>query len=375
MNRNLLFIALALLTWGFGEGLFFNFQPIYLKELGSNEQQIGLILGAFGIAMAITHIPAGRLADRIGRRPLLIAAWLTGLASTIVMALARELPMFIVGMLGYGLTAFVSSPLGSYVTAARGEWSVRTALALTTVTFNMGMVLGPWVGGLISARYDLRTVYFFAAGSFVLSLVFILFIQKQPIDHHDPDAPPIDLIRNGRLLSFFGMVGFSVFAMYLAQPLTANFMYDVRGLLLDRIGIVFAIGALGNAILAITLSFIHPRAGFLLAQLFVGCFTLLIWQAASLPFILLGYFLLGGFRAARPMMMAQARELVHDSQMGVTFGMMETIYALIAIVTPPLAGYLYAIDPAMSYPLSFALIVVSVFVSFFSLRRLAHSGR
>jgi len=368
LNRNLLFIALALLTWGFGEGLFFNFQPIYLKELGSDEQQIGLILGAFGIAMAITHIPAGRLADRIGRRPLLITAWLMGLASTMVMALARELPMFIVGMLGYGLTAFVSSPLGSYVTAARGDFPVRTALALTTATFNMGMVLGPWVGGLISARYDLRTVYFFAVGSFVLSLIFILFIQKQPIDRHDPNAPPIDLIRNGRLLSFFGMVGLSVFAMYLAQPLTANFMYDVRGLLLDRIGIVFAIGALGNAILAVSLSFFQPRAGFLLAQIFVGGFALLIWQATSLPLILLGYFLLGGFRAARPIAMAQARELVHTSQMGATFGMMETIYASVAIVTPPLAGYLYAIDPAVSYPLSFALIAVSVFVSFFSLR-------
>ncbi|HNQ96124.1 MAG TPA: MFS transporter, partial [Anaerolineales bacterium] len=120
MNRNLVFVALALLTWGFGEGLFFNFQPIYLKELGSSEKEIGFILGAFGAAMAITHIPAGRMADRIGRRPLLVIAWLTGLVSTIIMAFARDLPLFLVGMMCYGLTAFVSSPLGSYVTAARG---------------------------------------------------------------------------------------------------------------------------------------------------------------------------------------------------------------------------------------------------------------
>ena len=373
MNRNLVFVAFALLTWGFGEGLFFNFQPIYLKELGSNEQQIGFILGAFGVAMAITHIPAGRLADRIGRRPLLIIAWLTGLASTVVMAVARELPLFVAGMIGYGLTAFVASPLGSYVTAARGDFPVRTALAFTTATFNMGMVLGPWVGGLISARHDLRTVYIFAVGSFVVSLLFILFIEKQPVDHHDPDSPPVDLMQNRKLLSFFGVVGFSVFAMYLAQPLTANFIYDVRGLLLDRIGIVFAIGALGNAVIAVTLSFVNPRLGFPLAQAMVGGFALLIWLGTSLPLILLGYFLLGGFRAARPLAMAQARELVHNSQMGVTFGMMETIYAAIFIVTPPLAGYLYYFNPAMTYPLSFALIAVSVFVSFFSLRRLAHA--
>jgi MFS family permease len=64
LNRNLLFIALSLFTWGIGEGMFFNFAPIYMEQLGSDPQQIGLILGGFGAAMAITHIPAGFLADR-----------------------------------------------------------------------------------------------------------------------------------------------------------------------------------------------------------------------------------------------------------------------------------------------------------------------
>jgi len=206
------FVAFALLTWGFGEGLFFNFQPIYLKELGSDEQQIGLILGAFGAAMAITHIPAGRLADRIGRRPLLIFAWLTGLFSTIIMAFARDLPMFLVGMMSYGLTAFVSSPLASYVTAARGEWSVGAALSMTTATFSMGMALGPITGGWIGDHYGLRAVYFVAAGVFVISSLLILLIQNQPLDHHDPEAPPLNLLSNTRLKYFFGVVGFAVYA-------------------------------------------------------------------------------------------------------------------------------------------------------------------
>jgi len=30
LNRSLLFVAVALLLWGFGEGMFFNFVPIYL---------------------------------------------------------------------------------------------------------------------------------------------------------------------------------------------------------------------------------------------------------------------------------------------------------------------------------------------------------
>ncbi|HMR98730.1 MAG TPA: MFS transporter [Anaerolineales bacterium] len=373
MNRNLVFVALALLTWGFGEGLFFNFQPIYLKELGSSEAEIGLILGAFGAAMAITHIPAGRLADRIGRRPLLVLAWLTGLVSTIIMAFARDLPMFLVGMMCYGLTAFVSSPLGSYVTAARGNWSVGSALSMTTATFGMGMVLGPITGGWIGDHFGLRAVYFVAAGVFVVSSLLVLLIQNQPIDRHDPEAPPLNLMNNTRLKYFLGVVGFAVLAMYFAQPLTPNFLEDVRGLSLSNIGIVFGLGALGNSLMAITLSRFEPHRGYVVAQVLVAAFALILWRGTGTPILALGYFLLGGFRASRPLAFAQARSLVHESQMGLTYGVIETINAIIYILVPPLAGLIYEKNPLSIYPLALVMIGVSIIISSIVPRRLIHA--
>lgn len=373
MNRNLLFVAISLFSWGFGEGMFFNFQPIYLKFLGSDEQQIGLILGAFGAAMAVAHIPAGRIADRFGRRPVLFAAWITGLVSTIVMALARELPLFVVGMLGYGMTAFVSAPLSSYVTAARGKWPVGTALSLTTATFSGGMVLGPIIGGWIGEHYGLRSVYFVAAGVFVLSIFFILFIEKQPIDLQNPEAPPLNLKKNIRFIRYLGIVAFAIFAMYLSQPLTPNFLEDVRGFSLSNVGIIFAFGALGNSVVAIFLGRWDPYRGFILAQLLTAVFVILILKFTSLPIIALGYFLLGGFRAGRPLAMAQVRELIHESQMGFAYGVMETVSAVVFILTPPLAGYIYKMDPMMIYTVSLGLIAVSVMISIILPRRLVHA--
>jgi MFS family permease len=363
LNRNLLFIALSLFTWGIGEGMFFNFAPIYMEQLGSDPQQIGLILGGFGAAMAITHIPAGFLADRFGRRPMLITAWAMGLAATVVMALARDLSLFVAGMIGYGLTAFVSSPLSSYMTAARGKWSVGQTLTLTTATFSFGMVLGPAIGGWVGDHYGLRTVYSVAACVFVVSNVVIQFIENQPLDHHDPDHPPIGLFSNTRLLGFLVVAGLAVFAMYLAQPLTPNFLAGVRGLSLSGVGLVFTAGALGNALVSITLGRLNPRVGYPVAQALVGLFALLMWRGAGLPLFALGYFLLGGFRAARPLALAQARELVHDSQMGLTYGTMETVSAFIFILTPPLAGFLFERDPYLVYPIAIGLVALSVIVS------------
>ena len=93
-------------------------------------------------------------------------------------------------------------------------------------------------------------------------------------------------------------------------------------------------------------------------------FALFIWKGTSLPVFALGYFLLR-FSRSRPMAMAQARELVHESQMGITYGIMETISAVIFIITPPIAGFLFERDPFIVYPLAIGLIVVSIVVSYF----------
>ena len=319
--------------------------------------------GGFGAVMAVTHIPAGRLADRFGRRPLLIIAWAMGLAATVVMALARDLLLFVVGLLGYGLTAFVSSPLSSYMTAARGRWTVAATLSLTTATFSFGMALGPALGGWIGDLYGLRTVYSVAAGIFVISNVLIQFIAPQPLDHHDPESPPMSLLSNVRFLNFLVVVALAVFAMYLAQPLTPNFLEGVRGLSLSEVGVIFTAGALGNALVSILFGRFPPRIGYPISQALVGLFALLMWRGTGLPWFALGFFLLGGFRAARPLALAQARELIHDSQMGLTYGMMETVTSFIFILTPPLAGYLYERDPYLVYPITIGLILLSMLVS------------
>jgi MFS family permease len=375
LNRNLFFVASALFLWGFGEGMFFNFIPIYLDlQFMLSKYEIGLILGAFGFSMAITHIPAGRLADRFGRRPLLIGAWLLGLVSTFVMGFAQALPLFLVGLFAYGLTAFVASPLSSYVTAARGKWSVGTVLSLTTATFGMGMALGPVTGGWIGDHYGMRMSFYVAAVVFVFSNIFMALIERQPIDHHDPDAPPLSLRSNKHFVTLIGVLTFSTFAMYFAQPLTPNFLEGVRRLSLSQTGLVFTAGALGNSLMAITFSRANPRRGYLFAQALVILFAFFIWKGTALPVFALGYFLLGGFRAARPMAMAQVRELIHESQMGISYGIMETVSSIIFIVTPPIAGLLFERDPMIIYPLAIGLIIVSIIVSsIFLPRRVAHA--
>jgi MFS family permease len=159
--------------------------------------------------------------------------------------------------------------------------------------------------------------------------------------------------------------------MYLAQPLTPNFLIEVRSLSLSEVGLLFTVGAVGNSLMAILFSRVESRRGFIFTQVLVILFALIIWKATALPAFALGYFLLGGYRVSRPMAMAQARELVHNSQMGITYGIMETIGAAIIIVAPPIAGTLYERDPMIVYPLAIGLLAISIVISYLFLPRRA----
>ena len=82
-------MTLALLLWGFGEGLFLHIQPLYIEQLGANPVQIGGLLSAMSVVMALAYLPAGALADRLPRKWLMLGGRALGTIATVLIGLAR----------------------------------------------------------------------------------------------------------------------------------------------------------------------------------------------------------------------------------------------------------------------------------------------
>jgi MFS family permease len=354
---------MSLLTWGIGEGMFLYFVPLYLQQLGAEPFLIGSVYSAFGFAMLLAHIPAGYLSDRLGRRPLIRLAWIMGLVATAVMALGSSLDIFIVGFVLYGVTGFVSSPLFSYVTAARGDLTAGRAMTLTSAMYNLGAVIGPVSGGWIGEHDSLRAIFVYAAVIFAVSSVLVLFLKPQPRDLHDDQNNARTLFTNTRFLTYIGIVFFIMFAMYLPQPLTPNFLQNERAITFGQMGTIGSLGNFGNVVFNLVLGQLDTGIGLALGQACVALFALLVWKGTGQPWYMFGYFLMGGYRAARMLAMAQIRALVHPAQMGLAYGMSEAGTATALILAPLLAGFLYDRDPASIYRLSLLLITIGLIVS------------
>lgn len=356
MSRDLIFVVISLFLWGIGEGSFMYFQTLYLEQWGATALQIGAILSGWGLSMAIAQIPAGYLADRRGPRSLMWATWIISTAAAFLMAAANTLGIFIAGFLLYGLTASVSAPMNAYIISVRGRLAPERALTFASAAFNLGMTIGPSLGGWLAQRYSLRQVYFLASAIFVVSTVMILLIRRPPLEDHSVHPKATPLYTNRSFLILVALTFLTMFALFLPQPLTPNFLADQRGLNLQQIGLLGTLGSLSTVVLALALGGLKSSSGYLFGQPLVGLFALLIWKGNHLLVFAVAYVLFGGYRVTRVMLLGLARRMVHPEQMGLAYGMLETANAVAIILAPLLAGALYQRSPSWIYPTALILI-------------------
>ncbi len=168
---------------------------------------------------------------------------------------------------------------------------------------------------------------------------------------------------NWRFLSFLSIYFIVALVTFLPQPLTPNFLESERNLSLTQIGTLGSIGGIGNTAFNFLLGMLDARAGFLLGQLGVMAYAFLLWKGTGFGWFALAYFLLGGFRVVRGLGIALVRPFVHESQMGLAYGIAETVGSATTLLAPPIAGYLFSRDPFIVYPIGLVAIAIGFIIS------------
>ncbi len=371
MSRDLILLAVSLFTWGLGEGMFLYFQPLYLQKWGADALQLGTILSAAGIAMVVAQIPAGYLGDRYGARRIMWTSWVIGCIATGMMAAANSLVTFSAGIVVYALTSYVSAPMNSYITAMRGRWSVQRAMTFISAVYSLGAILGPSIGGWIGQQEGLGFVYRVAAVIFIFSTLLVFFLREPPKEENlavnADHAPAPGLLQNPRMVGFLTLITFTMFSMYMVQPLTSVYLQNQKHLDYQAIGGLGSFSSLGNFVLLIGLGHLEARAGMLIGQVLVGLFALLLWQGNSVLWYGLGYFFFGGYRLSRMMALTYIRKHVNAREVGLAYGLVETSNAIAVIAAPLAAGALYSLRPDLVYIVGGGIIGLMILVNFFKL--------
>jgi len=149
---------------------------------------LGLGPAIFLVASALAAVPAGRLMDRVGRRPVIAGGFLSAAAGCALTALATAVGSAPLLILGFLLTG-AASGIALLIRTAAGDMypPERRARGISYVLFGsvFGAILGPAVFGPLFAGRELAadalTVPWLAAGAVALvALVLVTLVRPDP---------------------------------------------------------------------------------------------------------------------------------------------------------------------------------------------------
>ncbi len=156
------FVALAIAIFGatLGLGMVVPVLPLYARDLGATGAEIGLTYSTFAATQIVVSPFAGRLADRFGRRPFLIAGLLAYTAAALGWYITNSIE---ITLLLRALSGVGAGLLFSIAFAYVGELAPRGQEGRYMGTFGvfdfLGFGIGPLIGGIIRDVWDMDTVF------------------------------------------------------------------------------------------------------------------------------------------------------------------------------------------------------------------------
>ncbi|WP_245579274.1 MFS transporter [Algoriphagus mannitolivorans] len=159
--------------------------PAYLSSLGGEDYK-GLIISLFTLSAGLSRPFSGKLADKIGRIPVMIV----GASVCFVVGLLYPLLSFVGGFLflrfAHGFSAgFTPTGASAYVAdivpfQKRGE-----AMGMQSLFGSLGMAAGPAIGGWIATYWPIETLFYCAAFTAIFSIL-ILMRLKETLPEKEP---------------------------------------------------------------------------------------------------------------------------------------------------------------------------------------------
>ena len=191
MKKQIIVIFITILIDMLGFGIIIPILPIFSKELGAANYQVGLIAMSFPVMNFLFAPFWGSLSDRYGRRPIiLLSVLITGLAY-LLFSQTINLWILLLSRLLSGIGSANLSVAQAYIADITPAKERAKSMGMIGAAFGLGFIIGPTVGGYlksISAPGHVDLVGYVAAGLSLLNLVLAYFLLPESLKEKQKDV-------------------------------------------------------------------------------------------------------------------------------------------------------------------------------------------
>ncbi len=153
----LFFSLLATIT---GVGIVVPLLPVYASHSGASGFYIGLIFGAFSLSRTLLLPFFGRVSDRKGRKPFIVAGLICYALVSVAFILYNSVPHLIIARFVQGIASAMIMPvIQAYVGDITPEGREGFVMGLFNMSLFFGLSLGPVIGGVINDRFNMQTAF------------------------------------------------------------------------------------------------------------------------------------------------------------------------------------------------------------------------
>ncbi|MCZ6682270.1 MAG: MFS transporter [Planctomycetota bacterium] len=158
------------------------FMALYLNENAElGEQFAGMAIGAFGAGSLAASLVGGHLADRIGRRIVMMGSLIGGAVILLVFGSLTSRASIMIGLFGFAFVADMYRPAASAMISDLVEPDRRpNAFGLMYVAINLGFGVGPMIGGVVS-QYSFQWLFWGDALTTSIYAAIILFWIRETL--------------------------------------------------------------------------------------------------------------------------------------------------------------------------------------------------
>jgi DHA1 family multidrug resistance protein-like MFS transporter len=361
-KRNLAICVFGSFTTLVSLSMLLPFLPLYVAQLGVKSpadvvQWSGVAFGATFFGTAITAPIWGRLADRYGRKPMLVRAAigmavvmsLIGVAHSVAELVTLRLIAGLVG--GYASASIVM--IGTQAPRERAGW----ALGVLSTGALSGNLIGPLVGGFLPDWVGIRGTFFVGGAMIAVAAVATIVFVREDFDRHADTKPRAGATHERSsnahravIASLLVTAMMVLFANMSIEPIITVYVGQLgvpHEHLARMAGIIMAASAFGSMLTAPRLGALADRIGSW--NVIIGCLAVtgLImlpqafvhqwWQLALLRG-LMGMTIAG----LLPSIAKMVRHLVDDSHSGKTLGYLQSAQFSGQVIGPLVGGQIGA---------------------------------
>ncbi|CAM2975014.1 MFS transporter [Paenibacillus sediminis] len=319
-KRNLIVLWIGVFFCSTAYSISIPFLPIFLNtELGVEnnlEAWSGIAFGITFLASALISPFWGSLADKYGRKPMLIRSGYSLAALYLINYFVHDPYFFLVVRLFQGLLAgFVPASI-ALVGTNTPEEKTGYALGIMSTAGATGGIIGPLIGGVVSHYYGNRFAFLFSCGVvLVAALIATFFVKEKNFNRAAVRSHVIDDIKlaskNRTFMTLLGLMGITTFSVMIIEPLLTVYVMDMgvskrsaslsSGIIFSAVGIatvlmaprwgkigtkkgyhkMLFIGLLGGGIGNILQFFVHNYIGFGILRFGYGLFFAAVYPSIN----------------------------------------------------------------------------------------------